>query len=646
MNRTRGGVTLRSAVLGLLVGGGLCALTPYSDYIVMNTYMAGSHFPMGAAAVLFLLALLNLVVHRVRGRPLLQLGEIAVIYVIAVVTSGIPDLGLLGYLTPLLTICYYSATPGNGWAEIFWDHIPPWMAVSDETAFRGYYEGLPPGTPIPWGAWWLPMSRWSILIAAVWLLMMCLAALVRKQWADRERLTFPLVQFPLEVLREDKGGPSAGFFSNRLVWLGAGAVFLVHLINGLNKHFPSLPTIPTYWVLDSYLRDRPWNAAVPLYVRIWPTVIGFGYLLPSQVAASFWISVFFIKVQSVALSAHGSEGNTESGIIGAIATHQQMGAMLVLALVLLWFLRGTLSDACRKAFTRAPDVDDSLEPMSYRFVVFGMLVSLSVALAWLISAGMTPLFAAGFLFILIASLLVLTRVIAEAGILMVFLGFSPTDYLLLLGGTTALGPRNLTALTFVEPPIAFDLRESVMPSALNGFRLAEQCGVRTRGLSAAMGAALIVCLVLTVVVLLATLYRDTSSPAQRIWWLANHPTNYCSRLATRLESPQQPTGAEYPSMAAGGAIIAALTWLRMRFIWWPVHPLGFVMATSWASLHLWFSLFLGWLLKLLTIRFTGLRGFLRLRPLFMGLIMGDVLGAAFWITVGLFTGIGIWFIPD
>jgi hypothetical protein len=323
-----------------------------------------------------------------------------------------------------------------------------------------------------------------------------------------------------------------------------------------------------------------------------------------------------------------------------------MGAMLVLALVLLWFLRGTLYDAVRKAFTRAPDVDDSLEPMGYRLVVFGILVSLSVAYAWLIGAGMTPFYAVGFLFILIASLLVLTRVIAEAGILMVFLGFSPTDYLLLLGGTTAMGPKNLTALTFVEPPIAFDLRESVMPSALNGFRLAEQCGLRTRGLTAAMGVALIFCFVLTLVVLLATLYRDTSSPAQRIWWLANHPTNYCNRLATRLETPQQPSGAEYPSMVAGGAIIAVLTWLRMRFVWWPVHPLGFVMATSWASLHLWFSLFLGWLFKLLMMRYSGLRGFVRLRPLFMGLIMGDVLGAAFWITVGLFTGIGIWFIPD
>jgi len=94
-------------------------------------------------------------------------------------------------------------------------------------------------------------------------------------------------------------------------------------------------------------------------------------------------------------------------------------------------------------------------------------------------------------------------------------------------------------------------------------------------------------------------------------------------------------------MAVGGAMVALLAWLRINFVWWPIHPLGFVMATSWASLNLWFSLFLGWLFKLLTIRYTGLRGYVQFRPLLMGVILGDVLGAVFWNTIGYFTHVGI-----
>jgi len=85
-----GGITWRSVLLGFVLAGGLCALTPYNDYVVGNTYIAGNHFPVGAIAVLLLLSLLNFVLHRLRGRALLTLRETAVVYIIIMVTSGIP----------------------------------------------------------------------------------------------------------------------------------------------------------------------------------------------------------------------------------------------------------------------------------------------------------------------------------------------------------------------------------------------------------------------------------------------------------------------------------------------------------------------------------------------------------------------------
>jgi hypothetical protein len=112
-------------------------------------------------------------------------------------------------------------------------------------------------------------------------------------------------------------------------------------------------------------------------------------------------------------------------------------------------------------------------------------------------------------------------------------------------------------------------------------------------------------------------------------------------LDGQLRASQRLTTTQYVSMAAGGAIVAALAWLRLTFVWWPIHPLGFVMATTWATINLWFSLFLGWLLKLLTIRYGGLRGYVRLRSLFMGVIMGDILGSVLWMIIGLVTRTGV-----
>ncbi len=563
------------------------------------------------------------------------------VYIIITVTAGIPSSGLLQYLIPTCTTPFYYASSGNQWADLLWGYIPQWMAVSDREAVNWFWEGRPAGALIPWGKWAYVLSHWAILVGGLWLMMLCLASLVRKQWGDRERLTFPLVQFPLEVLRGDEPGGQS-FFGNKLVWIGAGCVLLVHLVNGLQQYFPAIPNIPTFWELDNYLVDRPWNAAQPLYVGVFFGAVGFGYLLSLEVTAGFWVSVLFIKAQAILFSLLGMEGSSAySGVIGEIGQREQMGGLLAVFAVLMWLLRGTFSDALRKAFTRVSGIDDSGEPMGYRLAALGFLVGLLVAECWLTAAGMTPVMAFLWLATFIAIILVLTRIIAEAGMLMVHLSFSPVDYLAMLGGTGVLGPANLTVLTFIDHALAFDLREFMMPAALNGFRLAEQAGVPTRRMTPIMGIALVVVLGTTIPAFLYTFYGPGAANVTNAVELSYHSRRFFGQLGNWLQSPSNPTAVQYLSTLAGGAIVAALSWLRLNFVWWPVHPLGFVMATSWASLNLWFSLFLGWFLKLLTIRYTGLRGYVQFRPLFLGIVLGDVMGGVLWIIVGFFTKVGI-----
>jgi len=635
------GITSRSVLLGFCLAGLLCAVTPYNDYVVENTFMAGNHFPVGAVAALLLLSALNLAAQRLRGRAFLSARELSVVYILIMVTSGIPSSGLLRYLIPTLPSPYYFAGMGNQWERLIWGHIPQWMGLSGAPG-SWFFEGLPEGASLPWGAWWIPLSRWLILVGAVWLMMICLSALVRKQWADEERLAFPLVQFPLEVLRDTGRAPSAWFFGNRLVWLGASVVLLVHLINGLHTYSPSVPGIPISASMDSALADRPWAAAVPVRFNVYFSVIGFGYLLSSEVAAGFWLSCILMKVQAVVLSLLGYEGSSAwGGVITDIGNREQMGALLMVAGTLLWFLRGTLASAFRRILVASPGGDAPGEPLSYRFAALGLTAALAVAFAWLVSAGMTPVFAGLFLAFFLAICLVLTRIIAEAGLLMVQFSFKPVDYLLMFGGTTALGPANLTVLTFVDTVLTFDLRECLMPSVLNGFRMAEQSGVSTRRLSRFIGGVLVFALAVTIPVFLKTFYGLGAAVVDRNGTLTGLPREFFTELASRLETPSRPLGLEYLWMLAGAAAVAVTSWLRLTFVWWPIHPLGLVMGTSYSTRNLWFSLFLGWLFRMLTVRYSGLRGYVRFRPLFMGIIMGDVLGAVLWDIVGFVTKVGI-----
>ena len=75
--------------------------------------------------------------------------------------------------------------------------------------------------------------------------------------------------------------------------------------------------------------------------------------------------------------------------------------------------------------------------------------------------------------------------------------------------------------------------------------------------------------------------------------------------------------------------------LRRRFVWWPLHPLGFVTWLSWPIDRYWSSIFIGWVLKTVVVRVAGYRGFRRLRPVAVGLILGMNVIFTVWLIVHL-----------
>ena len=88
-----------------------------------------------------------------------------------------------------------------------------------------------------------------------------------------------------------------------------------------------------------------------------------------------------------------------------------------------------------------------------------------------------------------------------------------------------------------------------------------------------------------------------------------------------------------------GTIVYSLLALgQYRFYWWPLHPLGLATASLWNVRLIVASVFIAWLLKVVTLRVGGIALYRRLRPLFVGRIVGFFLG------VGLSYGIdAIWF---
>jgi len=78
-----------------------------------------------------------------------------------------------------------------------------------------------------------------------------------------------------------------------------------------------------------------------------------------------------------------------------------------------------------------------------------------------------------------------------------------------------------------------------------------------------------------------------------------------------------------------------LALLRLRFAWWPLHPIGYLMLGTYPVQHLWFSILIGWIAKSLVLRFGGAKLYTDGKPLFFGLIVGESAAAGFWLLMGI-----------
>jgi hypothetical protein len=74
--------------------------------------------------------------------------------------------------------------------------------------------------------------------------------------------------------------------------------------------------------------------------------------------------------------------------------------------------------------------------------------------------------------------------------------------------------------------------------------------------------------------------------------------------------------------------VAALRWVA-----WPLLPVGFVTSHGAFIGYVWFSIFLGWMAKVLIVRFGGVKLFQSARPFFLGLILGEALATGTWLLV-------------
>ena len=636
--RTYASISRRALIIGISCAVAECLIAPYNDYVIRNVFLAGGHFPVGPFFVLTVLVLVvNVILKRVSPKLALSPQELITIWCIMIAAAGIPSTGMMRYALGPLVAYKYFATPENEWEPLFHQYIPQWRVVRDENAIRSFYEGISFGESIPWKPWLTPLFAWTVYVLVIYFVMSCLAVLLRKQWVENEKCTFPLVQLPVEMSQQHQSGVLSSLFKNRVMWLGFAIPVFIHTLNGLHAFFPAVPHIPMDFWLNPYLVGKPWDALRPLQILVFLSMVGFSYLLTLEVSFSLWFFFLFFKLQCVIGALLGFRITSGPGVQWtgySFSAAQEAGACMTFVIFSIWKARHHIKSMFRSTLSQRHMASEEAlnEAMPYRLTIFGLIAGIFLLAFLNHLMGMSFGFAFVFVLFLMGMYIALTWHVIHGGIPFINPAFSAQSFFLTTLGSSRINPSTMTSLLMHPVSLTLDLREVMMPNVMNSLKAADDVRVKRRHLLMAMGLAMFIGLLVSYYSALKVSYQYR---APYTGW-----GGYMYQLASILVSPR--TGTDWTNtgfIIFGSAFTIFLMWMRRVFIWWPLHPIGYTMLSFWSSFELWFSIFLGWIAKYSILKYGGLRVYRQARPIFLGLVLGEMTCAGIWAIIGIITGV-------
>ena len=116
----------------------------------------------------------------------------------------------------------------------------------------------------------------------------------------------------------------------------------------------------------------------------------------------------------------------------------------------------------------------------------------------------------------------------------------------------------------------------------------------------------------------------------------NAPLNPHRFMEKVVTAPVGPNVDGWIQIGTGAVIMLGLSLAHYRFLWWPLHPLGSPISSTFGSM--WFSVALALLIKGIVLRYGGPVLYRRILPFFLGLVLGEIVPAGCWLIVDSLTG--------
>jgi hypothetical protein len=619
-------MTWRAFFIGLLFSAVLNWSDIYGGMARLWGRMTESNFSTACVFALVVLTLgLNTLIKLVKRSAALKQAELMLVWCMVLVAGTVTTTGLHRFWLPMLAgPPYLAQRPETLWRETALQALPDALVLSKDpksVAARNFYEASGGEGRVPWRPWLRPVIRWGTFWLAFYLAVLFLCALLRRQWVDRERLQFPLARVPLEFSEGSDGpGMLPTIFRSRAFVYGFLGAVAFRLLRSTPRWFGAASGWSLVLPMQDILAGTPLESARMVNVTLSWIDIGFAYLVPADVSLSVWLLYLFSRFE---ILAAGWTLSSYSGGSGAmqLLTWQQAGAYVAFTVGALYMCRRHFQDVLRKAFGGGRDVDDADEPVGLGVAFWGLVVCSGLVIAWLAVHKMWLSSAVAWLAVLMCIQIVHARIVSQSGVPDVWLTWDPADLVYGVTGGHFFGNTGVV-IAQMQRRMLYSIPQG--PAMMHCMKISSVFTKRRRLLAPILALVLVVSLGVSTWTYLHEAYKVGVVNFNDATWSGLSNVRAAFDLA-HMKIQGESSGGDFAWMPLGLGIglTSIIMYMRARFYWWPLYPVGLMACTGWYPDRIWLPFLVGWAIKVGVAKYVGGRALHKGRQFFIGLILAE-----------------------
>jgi hypothetical protein len=553
----------------------------------------------------------------------------------------------------------------EGFMQILYDRVGvaaelnPWplLLVPDAEVVAPMVTGH---VAVPWGAWVPTFMWWWLLSVGFAVFALGWGVVWRRRWIDVEKVPFPHARVAIELVERVTG-------AEKSIRTRFGMPFMVGAILGIAFQLPLLLAYMFPWFPDIYgwrtntclmgasyiTADSPLAGIAGLaQLNKNPAVGAIFYLAPLNVLLGTWVwyLVFAVLMQVAFTMGYytGITGNAGCGRVWCGTSGYRVGepfkwdvfsssgvttGIFIGYILLNWkYLAETFNAAIGKIGKEKLDELERFEPTSYRNAYLMIAASTILIIAILMVAGVGLPAALLMVITNVIITLVATRSYALVGFVVPggsWFYYGPIKTLLSGAGVGGGNREWYVAMTMnillVNEPVSEGGYTFPLTASLQTYQMA---GINKVPNKMVFKILLIVNVVAPLLSALGAIWAFytfgvTKMQTSASLWYSAYSTYSPTNLATR--PAYEPW---WPNMIAGIIFAGLLSFMHARFVWFPLEPIGFLLATDGHALieGVWTMALAAWVVKTITLRVGGSKLYERTGiPTAIGFIVGIVI---------------------